>query len=157
MNLFDCGNKLSVQQLDNFEKKIRQKLPADYRNFMIEHNGGTPSEDLVFDYIDVVVEQENTTDIREFYIFYDSETNNYDDIVYIYKTMTNDKIIPPEMLPIGDDSLGNPFGILLSKGNDYGKIYLMNHEIENSETGYLAMSKVADSFADFITKIYIDI
>ena len=33
----------------------------------------------------------------------------------------------------------------------------MNHEIENSETGYLAMSKVADSFADFITKIYIDI
>lgn len=40
MNLFDCGNKLSVQQLDNFEKKIRQKLPADYRNFMIEHNGG---------------------------------------------------------------------------------------------------------------------
>lgn len=70
MNLFDCGNKLSVQQLDNFEKKIRQKLPEDYRNFMIEHNGGTPSEDLVFDYIDVVVEQENTTDIRELYILY---------------------------------------------------------------------------------------
>lgn len=157
MNLFDCGNKLSVQQLDNFEKKIRQKLPEDYRNFMIEHNGGTPSEDLVFDYIDVVVEQENTTDIREFYIFYDSETSNYDDIVFIYKTMTNDKIIPAEMLPIGDDSLGNPFGILLSKGNDYGKIYLMNHETENSETGYLAMSKVADSFADFIKKLYIDI
>ena len=33
MNLFDCGNKLSVQQLDNFEKKDKAEITGRLQEF----------------------------------------------------------------------------------------------------------------------------
>jgi len=121
----------------------------------MKHNGGVPVEDLAYDFVDVVTEKNNSTDIREFFVFYENKTENYDDIIHIYNIMTDEKTIPVELLPIGDDSGGNPLCVSLLPNEDYGKIYFCNHEIENKKTGYLAMSKVANSFEEFLDVLYI--
>lgn len=38
---------LKMGDLEDFEKSLGCKLPEDYRNFLIEHNGGTPEKYLV--------------------------------------------------------------------------------------------------------------
>ena len=38
---------------------------------------------------------------------------------------------------------------------DYGTIYFTDHELEEKETGYLVMSKIASSFTDFLNCMYL--
>ena len=70
MELFDEGIKLTKEDISKYEKKMNTKFPEAYVNFLLESNGETPEEDLAFDFIDIASNKKNSTDIREFYIFY---------------------------------------------------------------------------------------
>lgn len=111
-------------------------------------------EDLAFSFIDVTTNSTNNSDIRELFVFYEDEDNdNFDDIVRIYNSMVNENLIPPFFLPIGDDSSGNPICMNLSE-NEYGSVWFCDHELENKDTGFLASSKIADSFTGFLSALY---
>lgn len=154
MELYDCGGKITEKVIQNFEEKLGFKLPSDYKEFILINNGGTPTDDLVYDFIDSVTESNNSSDIREFFVFYNGETDNYDDAMGIYSSMIDEGVIDKTFFPIGDDSGGNTLCICVSE-NDYGSIFFCDHELENKDTGYLVSSKIASSFTEFINMLYI--
>lgn len=54
-----------------------------------------------------------------------------------------------EMLSV-DKSIG-----IYAPDGEMESIFFCNHELENTNNGYFLMSKVADSFDEFIEKLYI--
>jgi len=54
-----------------------------------------------------------------------------------------------EMLSV-DKSIG-----IYAPDGEMESIFFCNHELENTNNGYFLMSKVADSFDEFIKKLYI--
>lgn len=54
-----------------------------------------------------------------------------------------------EMLSV-DKSIG-----IYAPDGEMESIFFCNHELENTNNGYFLMSKVADSFDEFIRKLYI--
>ena len=154
MKFYDSGEQVTKDCIERFEKKMGLSFPIDYKAFMMQVNGGTPEEDLVFNFIDVITNKTNSSDLRELFVFYEEqEDDSFDDIYRIYNTMVEEKTIPHFFLPIGDDSGGNPICMNLSK-NEYGSIWFCDHELENKETGYLASSKIANSFTEFLDRLF---
>ena len=154
MELFDEGIKLTKEDISKYEKKMNTKFPEAYVNFLLESNGGTPEEDLAFDFIDIASNKKNSTDIREFYIFYPEGESSYDDIIKVNYIMKSEGLVPEECLVFADDSAGNPI-CMKTGGENQERRFLCDHELENANNGYLLMSKVADSFNEFIEKLYI--
>ena len=154
MELFDEGIKLTKEDISKYEKKMNTKFPEAYVSFLLESNGGTPEEDLAFDFIDIASNKKNSTDIREFYIFYPEGESSYDDIIKVNYIMKSEGLEPEACLVFADDSAGNPI-CMKTGGENQESIFLCDHELENANNGYLLMSKVADSFNEFIEKLYI--
>lgn len=154
MKLYNSGVEITEEDLLAVEENLRIKFPADYKAFIIKSNGGTPIDNLMFDFIDVVTNDENNSDIREFFIFYKEENQKYDNIMTIYHIMQNEEQIGRGYFPIADDSGGNTICICVS-GEDYGKVYFCDHELEDAETGHLVMSKISNSFTEFVDNLYI--
>ena len=100
-------------------------------------------------------EQENTSVIRRFFSVFSNVECEKNNIKFIYNVMRREETIPFDMIPIADDPTGNVICISLSQ-NDYGAVYYLNHEFEDSDTGYLMKSKITDSFKEFIEKLYPD-
>lgn len=68
--------------------------------------------------------------------------------------MKSEGLVPEECLVFADDSAGNPI-CMKTGGENQESIFFCDHELENTNDGYLLMSKVADSFDEFIKKLYI--
>ena len=151
------GYKINDTLIKSFEEKFDITLPKDYKSFMLENNGGESDKDWIFDFYDNVIQKNNSSVIRSFFRIYENKNEEivYDDLEKICKIMWNECTISPKTLPIADDPGGNVICISLNE-EDYGTVYFANHEYEDSDTGYLFMSKIALSFTEFINKIYID-
>lgn len=155
MNLINSANKVSEEEVIEIENGLGIKFPEDYKAFIIQMNGGTPQEDMLYNFYDEVSELENISIIRSFFSLYADDTVLKNNLKVIYNTMKNEGTIPADMIPIADDPGGNIISISLNK-DDYGFIYYLNHEFEDVETGYLMKSKIADSFNSFIDCLYKD-
>lgn len=68
--------------------------------------------------------------------------------------MWEEEEISKTTFPFADDAGGNIICMSLNK-EDYGTIYFADHELEEKETGYLVMSKIALSFTDFLNCMYL--
>ena len=55
MILYDEGIRLSEEDIIYYEKELKIKFPPRYAEFLLESNGGTPEEDLVFDFVDSAI------------------------------------------------------------------------------------------------------
>lgn len=155
MTLINSAEKLSAEDITEFENEAGIKFPDDYKAFMLESNGGTPKEDWLYDFFDEVTEAENTSVIREFFSLLQDESVKMRNLRKIYDIMTYEETIPADMLPIADDSGGNVIGISLNK-DDFGYVYFINHEYDDLDTGYLVKSKIAESFSAFLDSLYLD-
>ena len=111
MELFDEGIKLTKEDISKYEKKMNTKFPEAYVNFLLESNGETPEEDLAFDFIDIASNKKNSTDIREFYIFYPEGESSYDDIIKVNSIMKPEGLVPEECLVFADDTNQNSIDI----------------------------------------------
>ena len=60
MKLFDEGIKITKEDILEFEEKLNTKFPEAYVDFLLESNGGTPEEDLAFDFIDIASNKKST-------------------------------------------------------------------------------------------------
>ncbi|MBR2683602.1 MAG: SMI1/KNR4 family protein, partial [Atopobiaceae bacterium] len=137
MKLCDSGKQLTQESLTRLEEVLGLPLPSDYKGFMMEANGGTPEEDLVYRFVDVATGRTNESDVRELLVIYDNqEDDNWDDILRTHTTMVEEGTIPPHFLPVATDSGGNPLCMSLRK-DDFGSIWFCDHELEDRETGFL--------------------
>jgi len=153
MKLIDTGSKLTEKALSEFEEQFSIQLPYDYKSFMLKNNGGTPVGNWGFDFIESDTVNKTSSLIHYFGVIYEEETYEVDDLKAGYIALLSSEQIPDTLMPIADDPFGN--GIFLSvAGDDYGKVYFGNHELEDPITGYLIMSEIAESFSKFIDSCY---
>jgi len=137
---------LLPEELDAFERKYFLRLPKDYRQFLLRHNGGGPEPDTV----DFVIEGKATSsDVQYLYGVHDGE---YWASIEQSIASRNGRIVS-EGLPIGGDSAGNEY-VLILEGEKRGQIYFWDHELETDPPSYENMSYVASSFTEFTEKLY---
>jgi SMI1 / KNR4 family (SUKH-1) len=143
-NKFGATN---VAELDHLESRHDIRLPADYRSFLLDHNGGDPRPSNHFD----VVGNDEMTAVTVHYfhgIFQEPLWASLDWLKEIYK----DRIIP-EGLPIACDGVGNQI-VLIARGEKSGELFFWDHELETDPPGFDNMTFLAASFGNFITKLY---
>ena len=138
MMLINSGLKLNEEKLQMFENELKVKLPVDYKEFMLAHNGGMPEDDLMFNYHNSVNNKESRSLIQMFYIIYEEENYEIYNLKNICFTLWNDKALTKDYLAIAEDPAGNYVCISLN-AETYGNIYFCNHEYEDAETGTLLM------------------
>jgi hypothetical protein len=143
MTIIQDSNKfgsLDKNELKQFELKYGISLPADYRAFLIENNGGDP-----FGYIEPIMQ----TDIQWIYGLHRGEY--WASLYYIAEELLEGQI-PNKLLPIANDSGGN-FFVLSMREEDYSKLYFWDHEEELEEDRskwFKILHPVANSFTEFI-------
>ena len=134
---------ISEAVLVEFEAKFDLKLPLDYRDFLLQFNGGIPRPNgLRFESCGITY----TMDIHQFFGF-----NAEVDLESIYIAHTDR--IPLELVPIAKDP-GGDLVYIATTGEHLGSIYLWlrSEEWENGddEASYRDLVKVADSFSNFL-------
>lgn len=135
----DSESPVSEVDLLKMEEELGEKIPTQYRKFLLKFNGGTPSPDIV----DIEGLSDSPTDVQEFFGIGVSDESS--DLSW-NKEVFSDRI-PARMLPIACDSGNNVFCVSLS-GNDQGKIFYVDLQSGES-TQYL----VAESFDNFLSNI----
>ena len=145
--------RLEEARLRELEGLIGSPLPADYRAFLLAHNGGKPSPSgFRFDkkgrgYSESSVEW--LYGIQDGGEYFNSLELRYRG----YKGR-----MPPTIIPIGSDPGGNQVCISIA-GPDLGHVYFWDHEREadtdeDEEPGYDNLYFVADSFSSFLTGLF---
>jgi cell wall assembly regulator SMI1 len=153
MKIIDSGANLSENSISAFEKQFDIKLPPDYRAFMLKNNGGTPEGNWSFSFVETDMQGDTDSIISFFEIIYEKETGDYDDLKAGFTALLESEQIPNTLMPIADDPFGNIIFIGV-RGDEYGRVYFGNHELEDPETGFIVMSVIADSFSEFIDNCY---
>jgi len=133
------GKPIKEEELLFFEEYLGCKLPQDYRKFLKKHSGCIPEENIF-----EIPEDKNSSSINEFLNI---------QVIIQKKELFGNRLVS-NVIPIAYDSCGNL--ICMSIGNDTGKIYFWDHELEEMDEDKLPSWKnmflVADSFDDFMKK-----
>lgn len=137
------GDAADPARVAVLEAKLRTRLPDDYREFLLEHNGGRPKPaKFVFarrigPYTDSLVDW--------FLALYDGEHSNLETVCGWLANR-----IPDNLLPVAIDPFGN-FVLLGLSGEHRGKVYFWDHEREPArQPDWSNIDLVADSFDAFL-------
>jgi hypothetical protein len=143
----DTSEKLTDSQINAAEKDLGRALPAEYRQFLLQYNGGRPEPS---DFV-IVDPRRGTTQIGTVRYFLGintpEETENLDYVLGVFSDR-----MPSRIFPIARDPGGN-FIVISSAGPDAGKVYFWDHERE-ADTGEPAgdqnLYPIANSFGEFL-------
>jgi hypothetical protein len=119
----DSGPKLSPKDLDAFEKQNKLKLPGDYREFLLVHNGGRPSPNHL-------KQNQLALDIDRLYAL----QSKGDDDLAAALARHRQRNLPKHYLPIGRVLIPSPMGgqapadlLLGLSGKQEGKVLTVMH------------------------------
>jgi cell wall assembly regulator SMI1 len=101
--------------VDRLEQQLGQSLPDDYRDYLLQQDGGRLSD--------------NNEAVSE--IFGLNESFEYYNSMWKHLQMYRDRV-PPWLLPVASDEYGNLFAISL-RTSDFGSVWFWNHELEADE------------------------
>src|ERR1700722_8832612 len=136
MKMESRNDPVSENVLKAIEEFWGYTLPQNYRKFLLEYNGGEPSN-KVFNFKD----QTDGSCLDTFFGIIKSFNDNI-----LLKQQLSSIRVPENTLPVGNDTFGNL--ILLSvKGPDRGKVYFWDHEMEaaeGEEPDYSNLTLIAD-------------
>jgi cell wall assembly regulator SMI1 len=158
---------LTKTDISAFEQENAVLLPDDYRAFLLKHNGGAPNPRWFdcSDGTDVV-----HSAVESFFSIYtkpETETGlspnmNLTRTIRLYKR-TGTSRMPEELIPIGEDGVGNQICLCVS-GEHTGCIYYWDHEMECTGGGTYEDGTpvtmwdnchfVANSFTEFLDSLY---
>jgi hypothetical protein len=126
--------------LARFEKALGSTLPADYRHFLLEYNGGSPRPGT-FAFVE---RGRRTESVVQFFLVVGPHKHYGFD-----KTLRNLRAegFPSDLLPIAEDPGGN-FVCMALKGPDRGKLYFWDHEDPADDASRMPL--VAESFTAFL-------
>ena len=133
----------SPADIATFEVTIQGKLPDDYREFLLNENGGRP-EPRVFHFKTRDGLGEDLA-VHFFFGLHAGQLGSLKRIWIAFKSR-----LPIGYLPIAKDSFGNLI-VLKIMGDGMGSIHFWDHEQENGDLPTLGnISFVANSFSEFI-------
>jgi hypothetical protein len=153
MEIQESKAPVSAERIAMVEEALRIRLPAQYKQFLLEHNGGRPKlcafncRDKTGPYSDSVV--------NWFLAIHDGKYNNFEWFFRTFKVA--DARLPETLVPIAIDPGGNLICISVS-GPDEGAVYFWDHELEpspadRSTVGYPNVHLIADSFDEFLVNL----
>ena len=137
----------NIEEIKKFEELIQAKLPEDYKQFLLKHNGGHPIRDA-FKLIPTINEKNAEVGISRFYALYDGDVSNI-----TTKFQGTRGQIPDKLLPIAYGDLGKIcLGI---KGEYYNKLYYWTTNYSFwAVDDYNYLYLIANSFTDFINGLF---
>lgn len=145
--IISLGKKLSIEEITEFEKQYNVALPNQYKQFMLDFNGGT-IEPAVFK----ISEEKGESVLSAFYAIDDSlRSNLLKKYIYIY-----DGRLPQGFIPIGKDPGGNLICVS-NQESSYDQVYFWDHEEEtNIPNDFSNMYFLAENIYEFINLLYED-
>jgi hypothetical protein len=134
------------EDVRKFEEKVGFTIPSDYRNFLLEKNGGIPNKTIIS------VPNIGEKVVQSFYALTNPvSTFTLSHLAKVYKNR-----LPSGMLPIADDPAGNIFITELIAGKDFGKIYFLDHEQEadvERQPYFKNIHWITNNFNDFLLNL----
>lgn len=150
MKIINSGGDLNENIILEFEKQLGFTLPRMYRDFLMRNNGGTPEKNIIVNFVNNDGFN-NNTDIKEFFELNTNSSDDKWDIMKGHKILTEQDHIPHNILAFAENSGGDLICISCT-GDDCGKIYFWDHELDMQAASYDNMSLIANSFLEFIDK-----
>lgn len=139
----EVNQEKNLEIIKYLEKFLNSNLPYDYKDFLLKTNGGRP--------IKIYFIVKTTGKLGTVSYFLGNRKQVYERIQSRLDPFDRRRI-PDNMLVIANDPEGDL--ILLSvKGQDYGKIYYWDHEMETEPADYSNLTLIADSFEEFINSL----
>lgn len=129
----------SASEVKQLEELFGYELPNDYKDFMIEYNGGEPNSNVFS-----IPEEQNESGVNKFF--------SQKEIIKEKKILGNR--IGIGVIPIADAACGNI--VCLSLINEKKGVYFWDHELEDEEENlpsWKNMFYLAESFKDFMNKL----
>ena len=143
-NFENSKPQLNTDIINSLESYFLIKIPQSYLDFLIKINGGHAVKNIF-------LFPNNNGFITHHW--YGVRAEKYFSL--LSQMYDKGKRYPNNFIAICDDTSGNK--ILLSiSGDDYGKIYFWDHEMEfdqGVEPDYSNLTLVADSFEEFINNL----
>lgn len=143
---------LTNARLAALEKKLGISLPAQYRQFLLKHNGGHPNR-ACFHYKHLRGPYTDS-EVTQFLAVTRSRTYNFEQLFQLLKVQN--KWLPDNLVPIADDAFGNSVCISVA-GDDRGAIYFREAELVHVDFDNLdepdiwdGIFLIADTFDEFL-------
>lgn len=151
MKIRKPAEKIETEDFIRLENDLEIELPQEYKEFLLQNNGGyvegflcTPNFKEVHPETHEVFMQSVNPD--KFY--------SLEEVLEEYEDNEDDPVFPEKMIPIGYDSTGNKLLIGVAEDEDYGCVFFANHEWYVSQTGFYVITKIANSFGEFVSSLH---
>jgi len=136
---------LTQERLIAFERSHSLRLPAAYRAFILQFNGGTPSPSFFW-----IAQGSDGSVVDKFYGLHDGPPH-----LSIETYMGREEPqIPSTLLAFADDGIGNILCLGIAAENA-GQVFFLDHELhpfDKSDTR-TGITRIADSFQDFLAAL----
>lgn len=137
MKIENAGPRIGLAQIIAFEAALGAVLAQDYRDFLLEFNGGAPTPDIV----DVPGASGSPTDLQVFFGI--NRATESSDLVWNL-SLVADRIPQHRLVPIACDSGGNLFCLKVVRGVTSEVVYC------DLDSAQVSTYFVAPSFGEFV-------
>ena len=134
--------KASEEEIQEFESQLGIRLPEEYRNYLLKHNGALPRK---LDYW-MPGEKNWIESVHEMYALLSTDHPRS-----IRQFLTEDYGVPSGWLPIANSGYGD-FTVISMLEEDFGAIYYLFHEVHGYDPTERTRGvyKLASSFTEWI-------
>lgn len=137
---------IDAQVIDEFERYLGMPLPADYRRFLLEHNGGKPTPNVF-----LISAEKRSEDIVDFFLGLKAARISFS--LEEYASRRKDHL-PSNLISIARDPGHNAICLSL-EGVDVGKVYFWDADFGVvGAPDYSNLYLLADSFDEFLSKLH---
>ncbi|MBA3856022.1 MAG: hypothetical protein C0507_03845 [Cyanobacteria bacterium PR.3.49] len=147
MKIKNSQTKLTAAEIEQLESHTCISLPADYKAFLLEHNGGEP------DPSDFVTRDGKVESFVSCFLPISNLVE--DNLLEEIEGISQAGQIPSNLIPIAIAAPDNRI-VIAFKGKERGKVYYWawDEEDENHIASYKYIRLIADSFDDFIRLLH---
>ncbi|KQO04980.1 SMI1/KNR4 family protein [Paenibacillus sp. Leaf72] len=140
-NMNRQNEKITIDDISEFEFKYELKLPDQYKHFLLKFNGGYPQASTF-----KISDEEGESVVNKFYGIGDMKGS----LAKIFEILDGE--LPAGFISIANDPGGNE--ICIGIGEKYfGNIYLWIHDMDSDEE-MSNMFLLSSSFDDFFDNLY---
>jgi hypothetical protein len=137
------GSKIDALAIENVEREFSRRLPDDYKQFLLEFNGGKP-ETNEFD----VPATKTGSGVN--FVYGILATGRDGDLVHEQRLLKDR--LPSGVIAIADAEGGNRVCLSL-RNEDFGTVFFWDHELESEEDKAAGLAQVAVSFDGFFAQL----
>lgn len=141
-NMDQANEKITINEIREFEDKYVLKLPEQYIDFLLKYNGGYPEASTF-----KISDEEGESLVNKFYGIGDMKGN----LAKVFEVLDGGEL-PKGFISITSDLGGNEICIGISE-KYYGIIYFWMHDMESDEE-MDNMFFLKNNFNDFFDDLY---